>query len=124
MDLATESRELNFRPKIVATLDGSLTEIAKNSRIKFRYLKKRREISHLIISSEPIYEAEARIFIVQSGTEPGSQCPVLLGAIKNSHDKIAAVTSEVYIISEIDRMFASDREPFLTEFLLVENVSY
>lgn len=59
-------RELNFRPKIVATLDGSPAEIAKNSRIKFRYLKKRREISHLIISSEPIYEAEARIFIVQS----------------------------------------------------------
>lgn len=83
VDLATESpRELNFRPKIVATLDGSLAEIAKNSRIKFRYLKKRREISHLIISSEPIYEAEARIFIVQSATKFGSRCPTLLCAIK------------------------------------------
>lgn len=54
----------------------SRAEIAKNSRIKFRYLKKRREISHLIISSEPIYEAEARIFIVQSATKFGSRWSV------------------------------------------------
>lgn len=85
MDLAAESPRVEFSPENSRHSRRISREIAKNSRLKFRYLKKRREISHLIISSEPIYEAEARIFIVQSVTESGSRCPTQLCAIKSSY---------------------------------------
>lgn len=85
MDLAAESPRVEFSPEN----SRYSRRISRGDRKKFATKislsqKKRREISHLIISSEPIYEAEARIFIVQSATESGSQCPMLLRYDKKS----------------------------------------
>jgi hypothetical protein len=71
VDLASESPRVEFSPENsrysrrsspaeIAGREGGRErererEKTKISRIKFRYLKKRWEISHLIISSEPIY---------------------------------------------------------------------